>query len=175
MLTKYDSLQFKGRKNMNWFNNMTLKGKLLTGFIMVAIIAAVIGGIGILKIHQIDAAGTKLYEKITVPTAELVSISTDFQRTRVYALYVLRSNSREDKEKYAQKIKTLREGMDKDAISFEKTILTEEGRKLFADFNKERANYYTLMERLLQLSVAGNDKGVQAIMDSGQFAKIGGN
>ena len=158
---------------MNRLNNMTLKGKLLTGFIIVAIIAAIIGVVGILKIHQIGTADTKLYEKITVPTAELVNISTDFQRTRVYALYVLRSNGREDKEKYAQKIKALREGIDKNSVLFEKSIFTEEGRKLFADFNKERANYYTLMERLLQLSVAGNDKGVQALMDSGQLSKAG--
>ena len=34
---------------MSWFNNMTLKGKLLAGFITVAIIAGVIGGFGIYK------------------------------------------------------------------------------------------------------------------------------
>ncbi|MBC8017017.1 MAG: MCP four helix bundle domain-containing protein, partial [Verrucomicrobia bacterium] len=160
---------------MQWFNNLKIGTKLISGFVVVALIAVVIGVTGIQKIHQIDAADTKLYEKITVPTAELLHISTDFQRIRVNVLYVLKASSREEKEKYAQSIKVLREGIDKEAVSFEKTLLTEDGRKLFADFNKERANYYTLMERFLQLSIAGNDKEVQAIMDSGQFAKIGGN
>jgi len=48
-------------------SNMSLKMKLMTGFILVAIIAAVIGLIGIIDIKKIDTADTVLYEKITVP------------------------------------------------------------------------------------------------------------
>ncbi|HEY3308515.1 MAG TPA: MCP four helix bundle domain-containing protein, partial [Desulfuromonadaceae bacterium] len=160
---------------MQWFNNLKIGTKLISGFVIVALIAGVIGLIGIQKIKQINEADTKLYEKITVPTAELLSISTDFQRIRVNVLYVLRATSKEDKEKNAHAIKVLREGIDKDSLSFEKTILTEAGRKMFADFNKERTNYYAVMDRVLQLSVAGNDREVQAILDSGQLAKIGGD
>jgi len=75
-----------------------------------------------------------------VPTAQLLFISTNFQRIRVNVLYVLRATSKEDKEKYAQSIKILRDGIDKESVLFEKTILTEDGRKLFADFNKERSS-----------------------------------
>jgi len=160
---------------MQWFNNLKIGTKLISGFVAVALIAVVIGLIGIQKIKQINEADIKLYEKITVPTAELLSISTDFQRIRVNVLYVLRATSKEDKEKYVQAIKSLREGIDKDADLFEKTILTENGRKLFADFNKERSSYYPIMDRVLQLSVAGNDIEVKAIIDSGQLAKIGGD
>ena len=37
---------------MAWFSNMTLKGKLLLGFITVAIIAGIIGGYGIYNIRE---------------------------------------------------------------------------------------------------------------------------
>ena len=158
---------------MEWFNKMTLKRKLLSGFITMAIIAGVIGGVGIIKIHEINVADAGLYEKVTVPTAELLNISTDFQRVRINVLYVLRSIRKEDKEKYAQTITSLREGIDKEAALFEKTIITEEGKNLFADFIKERSNYYALMDRMVPLSISGNDKEVQAIMDSGQLSKLG--
>ena len=46
---------------MAWIENMTLKGKLLAGFIMVAIIAGAIGGFGIYNIKKIDEADTLLY------------------------------------------------------------------------------------------------------------------
>jgi len=160
---------------MQWFNNLKIGTRLIAGFILVALIAGLIGFIGVQKIQQIDAADTKLYEKITVPTAQLLSISTDFQRIRVNVLYVLRANGKADKEKYAQSINTFREEINKNADLFEKTLLTEEGKKLFADFNKERGNYYPIMEKVLQLSISGNDKEVQAIIDSGQLAKIGGD
>ena len=160
---------------MQWFNNLKIGTRLISGFVLVALIAGLIGFIGIQKIHQIDAADTRLYEKITVPTAQLLAISTDFQRIRVNVLYVLRATGKADKEKFAQSINTLREEINKNAGLFEKTLLTEEGKKLFADFNKERGNYYPIMEKVLQLSISGNDKEGQAIIDSGQLAKIGGD
>ncbi|NVN93142.1 MAG: MCP four helix bundle domain-containing protein [Desulfuromonadales bacterium] len=153
-------------------NNLNIGAKLISGFIVVALIAGVIGGVGIWKIKQIDTADTLLYEKITVPTAQLLTIATSFQRIRVNVLYVIRSSSRAEKEKLIQAIKGFQENIDKETGLFEKTILTEEGRKLFADFNKERANYYALMDRLMQFALADNAKEVQAMLDSGQFAKI---
>ncbi len=155
-------------------NNMNIGTKLISGFVVVALIAGVIGTVGIRKIQQLNDADTLLYEKITVPTAHLLGISSGFQRIRVNVLYVLRSTSRGEKEKFIHSIKGLQENIDKEASLFEKTILTEEGHKMFADFNRERVNYYALMDRLLQYSLADNAKEIQALLDSGQFAKIAG-
>ena len=155
-------------------NNMNIGAKLLTGFIVVAFIAGLIGFVGIRKIQQIDAADTQLYEKITVPTAELLTISTSFQKIRVNALYVQRSSDRSEKEKLIQIIKGLQESIEKEAVLFEKTILTEEGRKLFADFNKERTSYYSQMDRLLRFCLADNVKEIKLMLDSGEFARISG-
>ncbi len=155
-------------------NNMNIGAKLICGFVIVALIAGVLGVVGIRKIHQINEADKLLYEKITVPTAQLLNISTNFQKIRVNVLYVLRSSVRGEKEKLIEGIKKLQEGIDKEALLFEKTILTEEGRKTFADFNRERANYYNLMDRLLQSSLADNVREVQGLLDSGQFARIAG-
>jgi len=54
---------------MQWFYNFKLRTKLLAGFILVAVMAVAIGYIGIKKIHEIDDADTRLYEKMTVPLA----------------------------------------------------------------------------------------------------------
>lgn len=68
---------------MQWFYNLTLKSKLLAGFILVAIIAAAIGGVGIYYINKIEQADTKLYEKVTMPLGDMAEISIAFQRQRV--------------------------------------------------------------------------------------------
>jgi methyl-accepting chemotaxis protein len=160
---------------MQWFNNLKIGTKLISGFISVALIAAVIGFIGIREIRVIDNADIMLYEKITVPTALLSSISTDFQRIRVNLLYVLRTTSKEDKERIALAVKVLREDGEKEAALFEKTIVTEEGHKLYADFTQEKSKYYALMDKLLQHTISGNEIEVKAMLDSGQFAKIAGD
>ena len=126
---------------------MSLKKKLMSGFVLVAIFAALIGGIGTVNIMKVSNADTLLYEKITVPTAELLSISTDFQKLRVTVLYLLRATTSSEKERLALTIKELRAKSDLEAVSFEKTILTEEERKLFADFNRERTSYHALLDQ----------------------------
>jgi methyl-accepting chemotaxis protein len=157
---------------MQWFINLKIGTKLISGFVIVALIAVVIGVIGIQKIQTINDADTKLYEKITVPTAQLLTISTDFQKIRVGILYLTKAGNKAEKEKYVQSIKELREEIGKESLSFEKTLFTEGGRKLFADFINERKAYSTTMDKLIQLSLTGQDKEVQAILDSGELAKV---
>lgn len=155
------------------FKNLSIGKKLIGGFVAVAFIAGIIGFIGISKIRTIGAADLMLYEKITVPTAQLLKISTSFQMIRAEVLYLVRSTTAAEKEKHISAVKTLQEVIDKEAVLYEKTILTEEGRNMFAEFKKQRANYYELYSKLVQLSLSGQDKEVQAIIESGTLAKTG--
>ena len=68
---------------MQWFNNLKIGTKLISGFITVALIAGVIGFIGIKKIHQINEADIKLYEKITVPLSDMGDMAVKYQRVRI--------------------------------------------------------------------------------------------
>lgn len=155
------------------FRNLSIGKKLIGGFVIVALIAGVIGFIGISKIRTIGAADRQLYEKITVPTAQLLRISTSFQMIRSEVLYLVRSTNLPEKEKHINAIKSLQETIDKEAALYEQTILTEEGRNMFAEFKKQRANYYELYAKLVQLALAGQDKEVQDIIESGRLARTG--
>jgi len=53
------------------FKNLKIGVRLVAGFLITAALAALVGGIGISKIHQIDDADTRLYEKATVPLGDL--------------------------------------------------------------------------------------------------------
>ena len=155
------------------FKNMSIGKKLIGGFVIVALIAGIIGFIGIAKIRAIGAADTMLYEKITVPTAQLLKISTSFQMMRVEVLYLLRSTTKVEKETHVNAIKGLQEIIDKEAFAYEKTILTDEGKKLFDEFKRERGNYYGLYDKLAQLSMNDQQQEMKAFIDSGQFAEVG--
>jgi methyl-accepting chemotaxis protein len=48
---------------MNWFNKLTVGSKLLGGFLIVAVIGALIGVLGIVSSSQINALGDQMYEK----------------------------------------------------------------------------------------------------------------
>ena len=100
---------------MQWFYNFTLKSKLLTGFISVAVVAALIGGIGIYFIKKIAHADTMLYISGAEPLGQLANISTAFQRIRVNARDIIAASSMEDKQKFAGRIKELRAEISKES------------------------------------------------------------
>jgi methyl-accepting chemotaxis protein len=52
--------------------------KLISGFIAVSVIALIVGIVGITNITKIDNADTFLYEKTTVPIADLNMMTTEF-------------------------------------------------------------------------------------------------
>jgi len=150
---------------MNWFYNMTLKGKLLAGFITVAIIAGCIGGYGIYNIKQIDAADTKLYEKVTVPLSQMADISIAFQRLRVNSREIILASTPKEKENFVGRIKEIREAIVKDADLYEKTILTDEGRKVFEEFKRSNTVYNSALDKVVQLALDDKDAEATALVN----------
>ena len=149
---------------MKWYYNLKISVKLLSAFIVVAIIAGVIGWIGVVKLHQIDEADTKLYEKVTIPLADMAEISIAFQRQRVNSRDLLDAATMEEKQKFAARIKELREGNNKNVEAFEKTILTDEGKKLFEEYKTLRAAYGAELDKMIALVMQNNNAEAQVIL-----------
>ena len=59
-------------------SKMSLKKKLVSGFVFVALVAAVIGWVGIYELKSINDADTLLYEKVTTPLADISLVSIAF-------------------------------------------------------------------------------------------------
>ena len=138
---------------MSWYYNLKISVKLLSAFIIVAVIAGTIGAIGVTKINQIEAADTMLYEKGTVPVGELAEFSIAFQRIRVNLRDIIAAPTLEEKQKYAERITTLRKELDEAAQKYEKGIMGEGMRKLFAEFAKTREVYGPMINKMVELSM----------------------
>ncbi|MDD2898923.1 MAG: MCP four helix bundle domain-containing protein [Desulfuromonadaceae bacterium] len=149
---------------MSWYYNLKISVKLLSAFIIVALIAGIIGTIGVREIKVIETADGKLYDNVTVPLGQLQDISVSFQRMRVNVRDVVYATNSEDRKKFAGRIKELREQIDKVGTEFEKTILTDEGRKQFADFKTARTVYGPMIDKMIQFAMNNQDKEAVALM-----------
>ena len=154
---------------MRWFKDLKVGVKLIAGFVAVAIIAAVVGGIGIMKIYEIDHDADMMYEKMTVPLGDLGAISVDFQRARINLRDVVEATDPAERQKYVENIKKLRQDMTGHAEKVEKTLLTEEGRKAFNEFNESRKVYGGFIDKILELDAAGKDAEAKALMHGEAF------
>jgi methyl-accepting chemotaxis protein len=149
---------------MQWFNNLKIGTKLISGFISVALIAGVIGFIGIKEIRVIDDADTKLYEKVTMPLGEVADIAISFQRVRINLLEMVDSTDKNEIAAAQDTIKKLREDITSKQTAFEKTILTDEERTIFAEFVTQRGEYGKVIDKVYSLDAAGNDAEAKTLL-----------
>ncbi|NJD39033.1 MAG: methyl-accepting chemotaxis protein, partial [Geobacter sp.] len=151
-------------------NSMSLKAKLMTGFIIVALLAGMIGGVGMFFIKQIEKKDTELFVSGAEPLGQLANVSTDFQRLRVNARDIISASSAADKQRFAGRIKDLRENINKEAEAYEKTLVSAEGKAMFAEFAKARQAYAADLDKIAALAMEDKDAEATAILQ-GEGAK----
>ena len=152
------------------FKNIKLAVKVVCGFIIIALIAAVIGAFGISRIKEINQADTVLYERIAMPLGELADISTNFQRIRVNSRDLIHA-SKEERAHFEKRITDLRKQVSDTAASFEKTIITEEARKLFAEFKSVHEAYGIQLDKMITFVKLDKINEANGIL-KGEAAKI---
>jgi methyl-accepting chemotaxis protein len=149
---------------MNGLKNIKVGKKLIAGFVLVALVATVVGAVGISKIRAIDNADTLMYEKVTVPLGHLAEIAVLFQRTRINIRDAVETREPAERQAYVTTIAKLRQEIDEKTGKFEKTIISSEGRAAFNDFKLARASYVALSDRVLALDQAGKEAEAVALL-----------
>lgn len=142
---------------MKWFYNMKISAKLITGFIIVAIIAGFIGAIGIVNINKINENDTILYENMTVPISHLAQFSELFQRQRVILRDIIMLPNAADRQKEVENIKGKDAEIKKLEDEYEKLITDDKERALFDTYKKAANSYLPQREKVIQLALAGNE------------------
>jgi methyl-accepting chemotaxis protein len=154
---------------MNWYPPLKLQPKLMMGFLSIALVAVMIGVVGIFTNKKIIDADREMHEKISVPLVYLNAISTNFERARsAYGAAVLESDPR----KIRLDIERRKENSKEIAINiaaYEKTILTDEGRALYDRFIQNRVNLIRDVEKVESLAMENKDEEAIRFMNEGSL------
>jgi methyl-accepting chemotaxis protein len=156
---------------MSWFYNLKISVKLLSGFILVAIIAGVVGIIGIMNINTISAKDLDLYVKGAVPLEEMNGLSTAFQKIRVELRNIILSSDADEMNTSLSNINS-----DKDEITgfmpkLQDTLLTQEGQSAFKALTDSLDTFYPEMDKVIKVAMSNDDaaaiQGIQATAPAG--------
>jgi methyl-accepting chemotaxis protein len=138
-------------------NNLKTSVKLIGGFVIVALIAGVLGLLGIIFIHQIEAADTNLYENYTVPLMELDEMGIAFQRMRVNIRdAILVDDAATQKTKF-ETIAELHATLETLAPEYEARIQSEEMQVLYDQFHAGLIEFEPYMNQMITLVKQGKD------------------
>ncbi len=156
---------------MKWFSNLKIGTKLIFSFILVSLIAGIVGLIGINSMKTIDENDTKLYEKMTVPIAELAAIATAFQKIRIDTRDVILANSPEKIAEKVESIRAKRAEITRISSEFEKRILSKRLKDEYQTFLETRNVYTPYLEKIEQLAIENKDVQANVLLNSEEMTK----
>ncbi len=154
---------------MNTTRTIGLRTKLLTAFLLGSCITLTIAMIGINRLHALDVADTRLYERMTVPLDAIGNAAVAFQRTRINMRDALNAPTEAERAKARETIRGLRGTLDKDLAIFGKALNSESERRDFDTFEKTRQTYQALMDKVFLLQESGqHDEAVSIVNGEGR-------
>jgi len=145
---------------MNWFYNLKISVKLLVGFCTVAMIAGIVGMVGVINMRELDKSDAELYQKMAVPISRLADLTTQFQRMRVNIRDMIIANNLDGAEgikDFETRISQRKADIDKVIGDFDKTIVSQNIRNAFNNFVISNENFDKEIDKVILLAKKNKD------------------
>jgi len=142
---------------MKWFLNMKITTKLISSFIIVALLAGIVGAVGMSNVTTIDENGHVLYANMTVPLAEAAEMAKLFQRIRVNTRDMILEEEEDKIDQMYQNILTIIDELNVLSVSFEEKALSQDMKDAFNAFMATRADFGSYLEEYYNLCINNQD------------------
>ncbi len=149
---------------MTFLDNMKTKPKLIASFVILAVIAGIVGGVGIYGMSVINNADTTLFEHVASPTGLLVDLTNTYGKIRRGIrdiILVPNANQRADARAGVDKDWTTFQGL---ADKFQKDLLTQEGKDHWAKVMSDLPKYIAYADQIAALANAGKKDEAYAVL-----------
>ncbi|WP_084504888.1 methyl-accepting chemotaxis protein [Acetobacterium malicum] len=157
---------------MQWMYNMKIGAKLLVSFVIVALITGVVGAVGYVNVQKLEDSNVILYEKMTLPIAEVGKISTSYQRMRVIVRDMIIENDPALIQSNADKVAVRNQEIDDAAAAFQETLIDSEMQAVFEEFVASRKVLAQEFEKVKALALENKDSEALALLaDEGAYEK----
>ncbi|MFD2611374.1 methyl-accepting chemotaxis protein [Paenibacillus gansuensis] len=146
---------------MRGFSNWKIGTKLLSAFVLIALIAGLIGGVGLVNLTKINHRANELYNFNTLQIAELGSWLERYNSSRVAIRDILLSTDPAYQEKRRARLQELNEEMSSLAEKFSLHITGNEVREEFNQMMAAEAAYAKEAGIITELVFSGKKKEAQ--------------
>ncbi len=152
---------------------MKISAKLVLAFLFVAAIAATIGIIGINRIQVIKTADTYLFERVAVPLNQLGDLRESYQLRRVAILYMLRSSTEADIERYYAAAESQTASLAATSEALRSSVADARSVEILDDIGAANGRYLTQLVELKRLFLAQRIDEMNRLIQT-TFAEING-
>lgn len=161
---------------MKWFSNMKIGTKLLSSFILVALLAGLVGFIGIKVIKDTGTEYNQLYEQHGVILSYIGDIAVDYQQIRVCTRDIFVYKTQKEKNAAAAKIAELDKRLDESLVKCEKAAVSDEEKRLFAKLRAEIDKYNPVRDTIVNLVLANQEaQAIDLMQEGSEFRRLAQN
>ncbi|MEG6523228.1 HAMP domain-containing methyl-accepting chemotaxis protein [Desulfotomaculum sp. 1211_IL3151] len=158
---------------MKWYYNLKISVKLLIGFIIVALMAGIVGMVGVTNIRSVNTNYIDLYNNYGVPLSYAGDAGMDFIRVRASLRDIVLDRGSHNRQQYVDQIREYNQKIDVNLAKYEKTIQTDDARKEFENTRKLFEKFEPMQERIISLALANQEEQALVYMrgEPGQVAQ----
>ena len=168
---------------MKWFINLKIGVKLITGFILMAVLAGVVGYVGIANIKKTDTAYSELYTEKGISIADIAQVNLRFLDNRkILRDMQLPGATKEIWDKSVASMMANDKIELENSAKFEKIIKDDETKSNFDTYKNARDGYNAIRAKIIDLIYQGKeleaanltrgDLAVQANIMNGALTKV---
>ena len=142
---------------MKWYNDLKIKAKLLSAFIMIALFISVVGVIGILGMKNINGHAMSMHDYNLESVKELTTLRQNTGDIRYDVIKIvyninLKNNGADQKNE----IKKLEADNDAIIARYEKSLLSDQERETFESLKKHLKEYKQSYDLLIKATEENN-------------------
>lgn len=142
---------------MKWFYNLKTSVKLISAFVLMAIILGFVGFYGLNNLKKINTELEFMYKERLVPIDYIASSQVLYQRMRVQIRDMnFISITKQEKNEREQKINDFRKEIEANIEKYKSTLIIKEEQELLNKFEPAWQEYNQIMERAIESAQKGN-------------------
>ncbi|HWQ51779.1 MAG TPA: HAMP domain-containing methyl-accepting chemotaxis protein, partial [Terriglobales bacterium] len=145
-----------------WYENLKISAKLQIGFLLISILAAISGGVGLLNIDKISGGGVLLYEENTLGLDYAGSAEAYYQRIRFNAVKAILSDEYTDDA--ISKIDAYALKCEEYLGLYESGIISDVDRVQYDELEQSWGQYKSLVSDAMAYAKAGDSAMAESVL-----------
>ncbi len=152
---------------------MTLRAKLLTGFLATSLIAAIVGGLGIYSLNQVKSAETFAYENGTVSLTYLIHLVDAFGQVKSAVRDAALASDAAGNQRASDEFKNGLAVLDKADKDYSGTFANDTDKANYARYQAAWQVFLPLAQKALDLGLQDKNTEADALLRSPEMLKAG--
>ena len=155
---------------MKWFNNLTIKFKLIFTFGIVSLFIAIVGGLGMLNINKISYNSNILYEERFQAIKNLQEFNSNALHMRIEVLNIVSSGNINKLSEIKSKVDDFNKKNDEIIKVYDKTNLNDNEKEIYKNIKTDSEEYKNTSNKII--SLVADKKYDEAVILSNEISTI---